>query len=102
MADPSKKRGNTSLTLSLKVLKKVHVNVSNFYKEEIDLLGCLFRSTPSLQTMTLTLPRCSQYIHELGFLKQLLGLKIFSESNVIIAEKYEGNCEKCNEAFLVN
>jgi hypothetical protein len=56
------------LTLPLKILKKVHVRVSTFGREEIDLLGCLLRSTPSLQTITLTLPRCSQYIHELSFL----------------------------------
>ncbi len=84
-----------SLTLLLMSLKKVQVKVLNFDKTEIALLGCLFRSAPVLETMILTLPRCSQYTHEQSFLRQLLALKRPCESSVYIAEKHENYCKRC-------
>jgi len=88
--------------VSLKSLKKVYVKVSNFDKKEIALLGCLFRSAPSLQTMTLTLPRCSQFIHEQSFLKQLLALKRPREASVYIAEKHEDYCQRCKRCLTAS
>jgi len=84
-----------SLILPLENLKNVHVNVSEFEEEKISLIGCLLRSAPLLQTMTLTLPDCFQYVHELNFLQQLLGLKRSSgEASVFVTEK-NGECSKC-------
>jgi hypothetical protein len=89
-------------TTELNVLKGLSTKVSNFDKKEIALLGCLFKSAPLLQTMTLTLPRCSQYTHEQSFLKQLLGLKRPCEASVYIAEKYEDYCQRCKRCLISN
>ena len=88
-----------SLNLPLQCLKKVHVKVSKFEEEKIALLGFLLRSSPVLQTMTLALPACSEHIHELRFLQQVLGLKRSSrEASVFVSEKH-GVCSGCAELF---
>lgn len=88
-----------NLILRLDNLKKVHVRVSRFNGDEIALLGCLLRSAPSLQTMTLTLPSCPQYIHEQRFLKQLLGLERSSaKASLIITEDHSEYCEGCQRS----
>eukprot|EP00253_Pinus_taeda_P035130 PITA_35130 len=86
-----------SLTLPLMAnLKKVLIRVSGFDEEEIALIGCLLRNAPSLQTMTLTLPICSEYVHEQSFLKQLLALSRSSgQATVLITTNQRDNCKRC-------
>jgi hypothetical protein len=87
-----------SLTLPLMTnLKKVRIRVSGLDEEEIAVLGCLLRNAPSLQTMTLTLPICSKYIHEQSFLKQLFALNRSSgqATVVIITSNHGDECKRC-------
>jgi len=72
------------------------VKVSGFNKAEIALLGCLLRSAPLMQTMTLYLPVCPRFIHDKIFLKQLLGLNRSSpKAAVLIIEKHGERCGLC-------
>jgi len=88
----------SSSTLSLKEVKKVSFRVSRFNGEEIALLSSLLRSAPLLQKMTVSLPRCSQYIYVQSFVKHLVGLKrLYGEVSINIIEKHD---EDCRDACL--
>ncbi|MCY6488069.1 hypothetical protein, partial [Actinobacillus pleuropneumoniae] len=72
----------------------MHVKISIFNEDETALLGWLLRTIPSLQTMTLALLSCSQYIHPQRFLKQLLSLeRSFRKALVLKIENHSEDCE---------
>lgn len=66
------------------------------FKEEIAPLGCLLKNSPSLQTMTPTLPLCTEYIHEQSFFKRLLGSNRSSgQASLLITAKHGEKRKRC-------
>lgn len=90
-----------SLTLPLMTnLKNARIMVSGL-DEEIALIGCLLRNAPSLQTMTVTLPTCSGYVHQQSFLEQIFRLNRSSgQATVHITANGWDMCKTCVASSL--